>query len=202
MFVTYLTIYEGDKLPQFYIGSTSKKKFLNGYHGTVVSKKYKEIYNKELKDNPHLFDTCIIEEFPTRKEATACELRYQKLHDVVKSENFFNMAFAAPNGSHGRDTSGENHPLHGSHNGKGNIHSHNPLTGESAFLPYIPPGYVKGRKFKASGHNKGKRWYNNGIDYMMCHPDNVPPGWVLGKLKGAASKAATKMWKRIHENNS
>ena len=111
MFVTYLTIYEGDKLPQFYIGSTSKKKFLNGYHGTVVSKKYKEIYNKELKDNPHLFDTCIIEEFPTRKEATACELRYQKLHDVVKSENFFNMAFAAPNGSHGRDTSGENHPF-------------------------------------------------------------------------------------------
>lgn len=115
-----------------------------------------------------------------------------------------NMAFAAPNGCFGMDTSGKNHPLYGTHNGKGNIHSYNPTTLEQAFLPYIPEGNIEGRSpnYKACPHNKGKKWYNNGMEHKMIHPDKVPEGWVKGKLPGAASRAATKMWERIRNENS
>ncbi|QOI66537.1 hypothetical protein [Erwinia phage FBB1] len=201
MFVTYLTIYSGTLLPTFYIGSTSLDKFNKGYHGTVLSKKYKLIYNSELKNNPHLFDSCIIDEFETRKEATECELYYQKLYDAPRSDKFFNRAWAAPNGFFGVSCAKEDHPLYGSNNCAGNIHSYNPTTGESSFLPNVPEGNIEGRKFKASSHNKGKRWYNDGKNYRMYHPDEVPNGWVKGKLKSAASAAANKMWKRINENS-
>lgn len=203
-YITYLTIYSGDKLPPFYIGSTSLKKHLNGYTGTVVSKAYEKIYKAEKKSNPELFDTILLEEFDSREEATSNELHYQKLHDVVRSNLFMNMAFAAPNGCFGMDTSGKNHPLYGTHNGKGNIHSYNPTTLEQAFLPYIPEGNIEGRSpnYKACPHNKGKKWYNNGMEHKMIHPDKVPEGWVKGKLPGAASRAATKMWERIRNENS
>ncbi|ULA52519.1 hypothetical protein [Enterobacter phage vB-EclM_KMB20] len=113
-YITYLTIYSGTKLPPFYIGSTYLEKHIKDhYHGSIKSKKYKETYDKELKEHPELFDSCIIEEFDTRKEATFCELYYQKLYDVVKSEQFFNMAFATENGCFGMDTSGENNPFYG-----------------------------------------------------------------------------------------
>lgn len=201
-YVTYFTIYTGNKLPPFYIGSTSIERHLAGYHGTVLSKKYKKIYNEELENNPELFDSCVIDVFYTREEALACELYYQKLHDAVKSDRFFNMSFAAPNGSFGRDVKGKNHPLYGSHNGKGNIHSHNPITGEGVFLPYIPDGCVKGRPktYKASGHNKGKKWYNNGTKQLMAH-ESPGPEWTRGKIKELVSKAAKLGWKRYHENS-
>ncbi|UYM28709.1 homing endonuclease [Serratia phage vB_SspM_LC53] len=192
-YITYLTIYTGEKLPPFYIGSTSLKKFNLGYHGTVTSKKYKDAYKEELSQNPELFDTCIIDEFDTREEATACELHYQKLHDAVKNENFFNMSYAAPKGCFGMDVAGKNHPLYGSHNGHGNIHSYHPETLEQSFLPYIPEGFVKGRSpnYKASSHNKGKKWYNNGIDNKMCCVGSEPDGWILGKI--ARNKGVFKM---------
>lgn len=205
MFVTYLTIYRGNKLPPFYIGSTSLKKFLEGYNGTILSKKYKSIYQKEQKEHPELFDSLIIDEFVTREEATECERRYQKQMDVVKNKLFFNMSIAAPDGCFGMDTSGKNHPLYGTHNGKGNIHSYHPETLEQSFAPFVPEGFIEGRSpnYKASSHNKGKKWYNNGIEHKMIHPDNVPDGWVKGKLPGSAKAAASKMWERIrNENNS
>ena len=112
-YITYLTIYSGTKLPPFYIGSTTEAKFYDGYHGTVKSKRYKETYNEELKSNPHLFDSLIIEEFDDRKSATECELLYQTRFNVVKNPEFFNMAFATKNGSHGMDVAGENNPFFG-----------------------------------------------------------------------------------------
>lgn len=185
MFVTYLTIYSGDLLPPFYIGSTSLERFKSGYHGTVLSKKYKSIYRKELKENPHLFDTCIIAEFDTRIEATECELHYQKLHDAVKSNKFFNMSLAQPKGFFGASMSGESHPLYGSNNAAGYIHSYNPKTGETVFLPYIPEGNIKGRgQYKASSHNKGKRWYNNGLSEFLYIPGEQSSGWNIGALTG------------------
>lgn len=112
-YITYLTIYSGDKLPPFYIGSTYLSKHLNGYHGTVKSKKYKSIYDKELEEHPNLFDSVIIGEFATREEAAFCELYYQKLYDVVKSPLFFNMAYATVNGCFGMDVKEENNPFFG-----------------------------------------------------------------------------------------
>ena len=112
-YCTYVTTYFGDKLPLFYIGSSSIEKVNNGYHGTVVSKKWRKIYKMELSNNPHLFSTEIVSIFSTRKEATEYELQLQKSNDAVKSNLFFNESFAAPNGYFGRDVSGEKNPNFG-----------------------------------------------------------------------------------------
>ena len=46
-YVTYLVTYIGDKLPKYYIGSTSEDKVNSGkYFGSVASLKYKEISNE------------------------------------------------------------------------------------------------------------------------------------------------------------
>lgn len=111
-YITYLTIYSGDKLPPFYIGSTYLEKHIDDhYHGTVKSKKYKEIYDQELQEHPELFDSCIIGEFNSRQEATFCELYYQKLYNVVESDVFFNMAYATVDGCFGMDVKGELNPF-------------------------------------------------------------------------------------------
>lgn len=51
IYCTYLTTYFGNKLPMFYIGSTSVSKIKNGYRGSVSSKQYKTVWMKELKEN-------------------------------------------------------------------------------------------------------------------------------------------------------
>jgi len=112
-YCTYLTHYIGDKLPKWYIGSTSIKNISNGYNGSVKSKKYKTIWNLERKNNPHLFKTRILRKFYRRKIATIHELKLQKLHKVVKNDKYINMSYASINGFFGRDVSGENNPMYG-----------------------------------------------------------------------------------------
>ena len=113
MYAVYLTIYYGDKLPPFYIGSSSIKKIENGYCGSVRSKKYKTLFNDEIKNNRGLFEVIIISTHITRSEAIYFELELQKSFDVVKSKDFFNEAFASINGMFGRDVSGSNNPMCG-----------------------------------------------------------------------------------------
>lgn len=43
-YCTYVTFYSGNKLPPFYIGSTSVDKIEKGYRGSVKSKRWKQIY--------------------------------------------------------------------------------------------------------------------------------------------------------------
>lgn len=95
MYITYLTIYSGDRLPPYYLGSTSYEKYLQGYHGSIASKEYKLIFKQELINNPHLFDTIILTEHNDRKEAYIQELRYQKQMDVVKNIKFMNKAYVS-----------------------------------------------------------------------------------------------------------
>ena len=113
MYAVYLTIYYGDKLPPFYIGSSSIKKIQNGYCGSIRSKKYKILFYEEIKKNKHLFEVIIISTHNTRSEAIDFELELQKSFDVVKSNNFFNESFASINGMFGRDVSGSNNPMYG-----------------------------------------------------------------------------------------
>lgn len=113
MYVVYLTVYGGEKLPPYYIGSTSLKKIENGYKGSVVSKKYKEIFKDELKNHPEFFEVLVLSTHKKRKEAIEVELYLQKQFDVVKSEMFFNEAYASVNGMFGRDVSGSNNPMFG-----------------------------------------------------------------------------------------
>jgi hypothetical protein len=113
MYVSYLTIYHGEKLPPYYIGSTSILKIEKGYHGSVSSKRYKQIFKSELLKEPNLFETIILSTHENRKEAIEMELLLQVKFDVVKSKNFFNESFAKVNGMFGRDVSGINHPMFG-----------------------------------------------------------------------------------------
>jgi hypothetical protein len=112
MFVVYLTIYGGDKFPPYYIGSTSLEKFNGDYYGSVCSKKYGEIFHRELLENPNLFDKIILETTDTREDALIKERDYHVKCDVVKNENFINLSFAV-SGCYGLGLSGDEHPMWG-----------------------------------------------------------------------------------------
>jgi hypothetical protein len=129
MYCVYITYYNGEKLPQMYIGSTSIKKINSGYKGSVSSIEYKNIWEEEIKHNNHLFETKIISYHNSRKEALNAELELQLEYDVVNNQNFINKSLAKPNGFFGMDVSGEKNPMYGSirkgekHNGGENISS-------------------------------------------------------------------------------
>lgn len=112
-YVVYLTMYSGDKLPKWYIGSSYEEKILKGYNGSVRSKKYKEIYDVEQHLNKHLFKTRILSYHLTREEAVKEELRVQQIHKVMTNHKYVNESYATINGCFGRDVSGVNNPNYG-----------------------------------------------------------------------------------------
>lgn len=81
-------------MPPFYIGSTSVSKIQKGYKGSAMSKEYKDIWNLELRNNPHLFHTEVVSLHKTRKGAFDAEAAYQREEDVVRSELYINAAIA------------------------------------------------------------------------------------------------------------
>jgi hypothetical protein len=85
---------------------------MNGYHGTVKSKKYQNLYRKEIKNNPHLFKTHIISSFPKRQEALEKENTLQRKLNVVNSPLYFNEAYAK---NFGMSTQGEKNGFFGKH---------------------------------------------------------------------------------------
>lgn len=93
-FVVYLTMYTGDKLPKWYIGSTNKNKIEKGYNGSVASKMWLEKYKKEQKENRHLFKTRILSYHNTREEALNEEYRVQQIHKSPYNEKYINRAYA------------------------------------------------------------------------------------------------------------
>jgi hypothetical protein len=97
MFCVYLTTYSGNKLPMFYIGSTSTNKIFIGYRGSVMSKEYKSIWKSELLNNPHLFKTQIILKCKTRKEAFLKERSFQLSLNMSTSPMYINKAIAGSN---------------------------------------------------------------------------------------------------------
>jgi hypothetical protein len=112
MFCVYLTIYSGNQLPPFYIGSSSAERILSGYHGSVTSKRFGAIWKRELRSSPQLFKTKIISEHPSRKEAFERECDLQQKLNVIKSPLYINLSFAKPNGFFGNGVCGEDHPTH------------------------------------------------------------------------------------------
>jgi hypothetical protein len=127
MYCVYLTVYSGNKIPKYYIGSSSLSKIKSGYKGSVSSKEWKLLWNGEIKFHPELFDVIIISEHSTRLEALHSELQYQLKYNVVESKDYINKSLAQPNGFFGMDVSGENNPMFGKcrtgekHNGGHNI---------------------------------------------------------------------------------
>lgn len=100
-FVVYLVTYFGNKLPKFYLGSTTLVKINQGYFGSVRSLDYKKVWKEELSANPSLFDMNILSYHKTRKLALIEELRQQKLVNAPHNPEYVNKAFACVNGCFG-----------------------------------------------------------------------------------------------------
>lgn len=115
MYCVYLTEYLGDKMPRFYVGSSSIQKIKEGYRGSVSSRQFKDVWNSELRVHPELFRTSTISTHDTREEALAAELQYQLDHDVVHDANYINKSLAQPKGFFGMDVSGTNNPMFGTY---------------------------------------------------------------------------------------
>ncbi len=113
MYCTYLTIYSGNLMPKRYLGSSSIKRIESGYRGSVCSEKWKDIWLKETRNNPHLFKTRILKTFKNRQDALDEELRVQKQYNIIRSDKWINEAYAQINGYAGRDVSGSNNPMYG-----------------------------------------------------------------------------------------
>jgi hypothetical protein len=92
-FCTYLTVIYYEDLPFMYIGSGKTKDVLSGkYKGSVTSKQYKNIFNKLKKESPHLIHSEIINQFESREEAFAEEIKLHAMYDVAKCPVFMNKA--------------------------------------------------------------------------------------------------------------
>jgi len=78
-YCVYHTTYSGTLLPQNYIGSTYVDRILiQNYHGSVASKRYKAIWESEIKLHPELFLTAIVSYHDTRPNATYKDFRFKK----------------------------------------------------------------------------------------------------------------------------
>ena len=166
MYCVYLTVYSGNLLPPFYIGSSSVKKVTNGYHGTVKSKKYKNLYHKELKDYPHLFKTHIISVFNKRQEALEKENILQRKLKVIESPLYFNEAYAR---NFGMSTKGNKNGFFGKH------HS------EETLIKMCKPKSttINMKKPKSYSHRmsiskavRKRKFFNDGIKDYMIEPDD------------------------------
>lgn len=109
----YLTIYSGNKLPPFYIGSSTVEKVNSGYFGSVKSLEYKSTWKEETAKNPHLFECHVISTHPTKKAALAREEDLQRKLNVVKNPLYINKSYACKNGIFGRVGSGQTHHSYG-----------------------------------------------------------------------------------------
>ena len=107
-YCVYLTTYRGSKLPPFYIGSTTVSNIENGYKGTPKSRKFKNTWVQETRNNPGLFKTRIICKFKTEIEAREKERKLQWQLKVVPSPLYVNLVYANLKFA----ASGENHYLY------------------------------------------------------------------------------------------
>ena len=113
-YLVYLTIYRGNKMPMFYIGSSNYKSIDQGYNGSVKSKKYRTIWERERKENPHMFKTIpLVSRYKTDKEAKEVEYRLQKALNAHKNPMYINESLATINGFMGRNVSGKDNPFYG-----------------------------------------------------------------------------------------
>jgi hypothetical protein len=101
MYCVYLISYRGNKLPPFYVGSTSMEKLQNGYKGSVSSKIYGPIWRSEIKKRPDMF--CIrplSARYSSRDDAYDAEDRLLRALGAVRSSMYVNRRCAAGLGYH------------------------------------------------------------------------------------------------------
>jgi hypothetical protein len=124
LFIVYLIMYQGNKLPPFYIGSTSLEKFNKGYSGSVSSKEYKTLWKTELRSNPHLFKRRIVSSYFTPEEAISAESRFHYVLRVNRNPLYTNKCIAGNSPrSMGFVGHGDKNPMYGKSAMKGRKHS-------------------------------------------------------------------------------
>lgn len=189
--LVYLIIYHGQKLPPYYIGSTYKNIWESGYYGQPQSKLWKDIFKKEFKEHPELFDRIIIQEHQTRKEALEFELFYQKTYDVINQDLFYNESCATKNGCFGNRKMSIFNATGKPQKCKGRVWCNNGYDSKMFYKDSIPDGWVLGRSQtdckniskQLLGQKKPNfKWITNGQDELKHNIHNkIPDGWVLGR---------------------
>jgi hypothetical protein len=83
-------------LPPFYIGSTKIEKINKGYHGSVSSAEWSDVWRSELRNHPELFKTFIIPAQYRSSVAEIVELErlWQVEFDVVQNPLFVNKCYS------------------------------------------------------------------------------------------------------------
>lgn len=196
-YVVYHTIYKGDLFPPNYIGSTSLIRVQNGYRGSVRSKKFRKLWEKELLENPSLFETVIISYHDTRCDALYKELQCQKIFNVVNNPLFINLSYASSNGFFGRKNSGSDSPSFGKkrtceHWTKRNYNSmafeqfrkeNSDRMKETNKMYKFALGHKVSEEMKNfySENNKKLRWYKNETTKECVFSYECPIGYVPGR---------------------
>jgi hypothetical protein len=213
-FVVYMIVYFGNNLPKKsktskkkprrYIGSAKASNIYSGYLGSVSSKKYSEIWKKEIIENRSAFKIKILSFHDTDLEAREEEKRLHIKYDVVKSDLYVNLAIASPNGYFGSPDTGrifsEETKLKMSNIRKGKTY-------EEIFGPEKAKEMIEKRK-KQTPHNKGKTgsclsedtkqkmrnkiFITNGIiDRKIDTNECIPFGWTRGRTNGGSNSENT-----------
>lgn len=170
----YLTVYLGNDLPKFYLGSSSDDRLKGGYKGSVLSKQYKDIWKHKTKHNPELFKVIVISSFNTRKEAYSKEMKLQKILRVVDNPLYLNKSYANGSGRFGGGFKNKKHT--DSHKDyisnimKGRINDWTPKHRPDHAKIMKGNQYAKGNKntdhslkMKGNQYTKDMYWWNNGI---------------------------------------
>lgn len=198
-YCVYLTIYYGNKMPMFYIGSSSLEKVKNGYRGTVSSKAYGKIWKSELKNNPQLFKTMIVSLHSSRKEAFDKEEIIQKKLNVIKNTLYLNKSYAnskfylTQHSPWTRNKFKERIPWN---KGKTNIYTDHTLHKMSSSKKGRPRGPTSDEtKIKLSGPNplKSNKGEKNGM-YNKTHTDDVKSKLSLEATERFKGKSYEEMY--------
>ena len=172
-FCTYLTKYSGNKLPPFYIGSTTIEKIESGYKGSVLSQEYGSVFEEETKSSPHLFKTIILTTHETREQAYKKEHFFHRMLNVVSNELYMNKSYADGSGRFGGGFKGKSHTdehkAHMSTIMKGRINTWTGKKRPEHSEMMKGNQYKKGKKspesaerMKGNTYTVNTRWWNNG----------------------------------------
>lgn len=186
IYCTYVTTYTGNKLPPFYIGSTSLAKISEGYKGSVRSKKWKTIYKEELKNFPEKFRIEVLKTFQDRTKALEYELELHIANDVVRSKWFFNESLATVNGFFGKSMKGEDNVFFG------RKHTKETIDKLKSSLKN-----TRGSKRTIWMHNEYK--INARIKEEMIN-EAYAQGYLMGYAKGTTNLNRTGIKMKCHKN--
>ena len=172
MFIVYKIIFEKRKVekqyPYYYIGSKSNCKIENNlildkrgkpYYGSSKYKSYKNIVNENIQN----LTIDILYIGTSYKDCILKENEYHINENVVKSPEYFNCSNAINNTFHDPD-------FILMRNVKSNkccrLHKNDDILNSGEWV----------------GCSKNFVWHNDGNISKLFHKDNIPDGWVKGRL--------------------